>query len=289
MSERVRIAIVQAALPGERDDNLALVEQLIRAAASDGANIVVLPELFDGPYFPRTRDRAHHERALPLDGHPTVAHMQSLAAELGVVVPVSFYERDGARLFNSVAMVDADGAVLGVYRKSHIPSGPGYEEKDCFDPGDTGFLSWNTRYGSIGVGICWDQWFPEAARSMVLAGADLLIYPTTIGSEPEAPEVDTSGPWRRVMLGHAVANAVPIAAANRVGVEGDLTFYGCSFLADHTGELLADCGREKQEVVVVDIDLEAARAYRAAWGLFGDRRPELYLRLLAQVIEDEEE
>jgi len=274
--DQVRVGVVQAALPGERTENLACAEKLVRLSAEAGAQVVLLPELFDGPYFPRTIDPAHHDRALPLDGHPTVERMARLARELKVVLPVSFYERDGERLFNSVAMVDADGSVLGLYRKSHIPSGPGYEEKACFTPGDTGFRCWPTKYGSIGVGICWDQWFPEAARAMVLAGADLLLYPTTIGSEPEAPGVDTSGPWRRVMLGHAVANAVPLAAANRVGKEGQLEFYGSSFIADQRGELLADFDRVSEQVSVVPVDLAAAREYRRSWGFFGDRRPELY-------------
>lgn len=274
--ETVTVAVVQAALPGERESNLATVDRLVRACAGAGAEIIVLPELFDGPYFPRSIDQAHRDRALPMAGHPTVEFMCALARELGVVLPVSIYERDGESVFNSVALVDADGTVLGVYRKSHIPSGPGYEEKACFDPGDTGFRTWATRYGRIGVGICWDQWFPEAARAMVLQGADLLVYPSTIGSEPEDPKVDTSGPWQRVMLGHAVANAVPIVAANRVGAEGELEFYGSSFLADHRGEFLAKLGRDVEEFAVVPVDLGAAREYREAWGFFADRRPTLY-------------
>jgi N-carbamoylputrescine amidase len=279
MSGFVRLAVIQAALPAEREENLAIVIRLLRRAATEGAQVALLPELFDGPYFPRTVDRAHRERALPLEQHPTIECVQPVAAELGLVVPVSFYERDGRRLFNSVAMIDADGSILGVYRKSHIPSGAGYEEKECFDAGDTGFRCWQTRFGVIGVGICWDQWFPEAARAMTLAGADLLLYPSTIGSEPDDPNVDTSGPWRRVMLGHAVANAIPVAASNRVGREGALEFYGSSFVADHRGELVADLGRAKEEIAVVDVDLGAARAYREAWGLLRDRRPELYAAL----------
>lgn len=276
VAETVRVAIVQAALPAEREQNLTHAERLVRDAAGRGGQIVLLPELFDGPYFPRTLDAAHRDRALPLEGHPTVDFVCGLARELAIVVPVSFYERDGDRLFNSVAMVDADGSVLGLYRKSHIPSGPGYEETACFERGDTGFRCWSTRYGSIGVGICWDQWFPEAARAMVLAGADLLLYPTTIGSEPHAPDLDTSRSWQRVMVGHAVANAVPVAAANRVGVEGELTFYGSSFIADHRGEMLVELDRVSEQTAVVSLDLGESREYRRDWKFFGNRRPELY-------------
>lgn len=287
MSRTLRLAVIQAALPGERDANLQIVDRLVRRAAAEGAQVVLAPELFDGPYFPSTLDVAHRGRAMPSSGHPTIEAMRVLARELEIVIPTSFYERDGDRVFNSVAMLDADGSLLGVYRKSHIPAGPGYEEKDCFEAGDTGFRCWTTRYASIGVGICWDQWFPEAARAMVLEGADLLLYPSTIGSEPEDPEVDTSGPWQRVMLGHAVANAVPVAAANRVGREANLEFYGSSFVADHRGEVVARLSRDREEVAVVPIDLTEAREYRRAWGFFNDRRPELYSALVEPKASDD--
>ena len=196
--------------------------------------------------------------------------------ELGVVMPASVFERDGPHYYNSIAMIDADGSVLGTYRKSHIPDGPGYEEKFYFRPGDTGFRAWRTRFGTIGVGICWDQWFPEAARAMVLAGADLLLYPTAIGSEPNDPGLDTRDPWRRVMVGHAVANATPVAAANRIGTEDGQRFYGSSFIADQRGDLLVELGRDEETIGVAAIDLAAVRRYRASFGFFRDRRPELY-------------
>lgn len=281
-SGRLRLAVVQADLGGEREENLEIAEHWLRAAAAENAQVVLLPELFDGPYFPRMVDEANLARALPADGHPTIARVAALAAELAVVVPVSFYELDGDRHFNSVAMIDADGTTCGVYRKSHIPAGTGYEEKLCFVPGDTGFRVWRTRYGRIGVGICWDQWFPEAARAMTLAGAELLLYPSTIGSEPEDAQLDTRDSWRRVMVGHAVANAIPLAAANRVGSEGELRFYGSSFVADHRGDFIAELDRDDPGFVVCDVDLAAAHAYRRSWGFLRDRRPDLYGSLVAE-------
>ena len=217
--------------------------------------------------------------AAPLEAHRTVARMQALASDLGVVLPISFFERAGQVHYNSLVTIDADGAQLGVYRKSHIPDGPGYEEKFYFRPGDTGFRVWKTRHGNIGVGICWDQWFPEAARSMALQGAEILLYPTAIGTEPDTPEEDTQAPWQRVMVGHAVANAMPVAAANRIGTEGGLTFYGSSFACDQRGDMKAELGREAEGVAIASFDREELRRYRASWGFFRDRRPDLYDRL----------
>ena len=214
------IGVAQAPFGDDLETNLGRAEDLVREMVREGASIVVLPELFAYPYFCKVERDEFFDLAAPLQGHPVVARFARIAAELGVVLPVSFFERDGQAHYNSVAIVDGDGSVLGVYRKSHIPDGPGYEEKFYFRPGDTGFRVWSTRAGRIGVGICWDQWFPEAARAMVLAGAEVLLYPSTIGSEPTEPDLDTSAPWRRVMIGHAVANAVPVAAANRTGIEG---------------------------------------------------------------------
>jgi N-carbamoylputrescine amidase len=224
-------------------------------------------------------------RALPIEGHPTIAHFQEIAKELGVVLPISVYERANNALFNTVAMVDADGSMLGIYRKSHIPDGPGYTEKYYFSPGDTGFRVWNTRFGSIGVGICWDQWFPEGARAMALLGAEMLLYPTAIGSEPPNPKWDSSMHWQRVMQGHAGANLMPVIAANRtgreVGVKNEITFYGSSFIADATGAKVAEANREEETVLTATFDLDEIQAMRSSWGLFRDRRPELYVPLLS--------
>ena len=274
--EIVKVAVVQPALGGTRSENVARVERLVREAARGGANVVLVPELYEGPYFCKTESEEHFAQARAMSGHPGVEALAKLARELGIVMPASVFERDGPHYYNSIAMIDADGSVLGVYRKSHIPDGPGYEEKFYFRPGDTGFRSWRTRYGTIGVGICWDQWFPEAARAMVLAGADLLLYPTAIGSEPHDPGLDTRDPWRRVMIGHAVANATPVAAANRIGTENGQRFYGSSFVADARGDLLADMGRDEEGVAIATIDLAAVRRYRASFGFFRDRRPDLY-------------
>lgn len=280
MSE-LSVAVVQCPLgDSEVATNVARVEDQIRRAAAAGAQVILPPELFEGSYFPQREDEALFDRAHEAHGHPTIARMAALAAELEVVLPVSFFERAGQAHYNSLAMVDADGSVLGVYRKSHIPDGPGYEEKFYFRPGDTGFRVWHTRYGRIGVGICWDQWFPEAARAMTLMGAEVLLYPTAIGSEPEQPEMDTRDPWQRVMIGHAVANAIPVAAANRVGVEGDITFYGSSFIASPRGDKVAEMDRSESGFRLATFDREALRRGRAGWGFFRDRRPDLYGVLL---------
>jgi N-carbamoylputrescine amidase len=278
----IQVAVIQAPFGGPKAENLERAEHWVREAAAQGANLVLIPELFEGPYFCREEDEALFALAHPSDGHPTVVRFAGIAAELGIALPISFFERDGPHYYNSMAFVDETGVVLGVYRKSHIPDGPGYEEKFYFRPGNTGFRTWPTRWGRIGVGICWDQWFPECARAMVLDGADVLLYPTAIGSEPQTPDLDTKDPWQRVMVGHAVANAVPVAAANRIGTECGQTFYGSSFLANERGDLVAALGRQDEGVAVARFDLAAIRTYRAAFGLFRDRRPALYATLLKE-------
>jgi N-carbamoylputrescine amidase len=274
--EKLTLAAVQCALGGDVATNLARVEALVREAASRGARVILPPELFEGPYFCREQRDSFFAWARPAEGHPTIARFQALAKELGAAIPVSFFEKAGPAYYNSVAMVDERGELLGIYRKSHIPDGPGYEEKFYFRPGDTGFLTWATQPASLGVGICWDQWFPEAARAMVLKGADVLLYPTAIGSEPGRPELDTRDLWQRAMIGHAVCNVIPVVAANRVGTEGGQVFYGSSFIANHRGEKLAEMGRTEEGVIVAAIDLDLVRRDRASWGFFRDRRPELY-------------
>jgi N-carbamoylputrescine amidase len=240
-----------------------------------------MPELFEGRYFPHGQHEENFDRAQPVANHSTLRHFAALAAELSIVLPVSFFERDRQTYYNRIAIIDADGKQLGVYRKSHIPDGPGYQEKFYFRPGNTGFRAWQTRPAPIGVGICWDQWFPEAARAMVLDGADILFYPTAIGSEPEAPEIDTKDPWQRVMLGHAVANACAIVAANRVGKEGDILFYGSSFIANHRGDKLAELSRTEEGIAIAELDVSELRRQRASFGFFRDRRPDLYGVLVA--------
>ncbi len=277
VNETIRLAVVQMACNAERDKNLDKAERYVRQAAAEGATLVLLPELFEGAYFPQVEREAYFALAQPVEGHTFLPRFQALARELGVVLPISFFERANQAYYNSLAMIDADGTLLGVYRKAHIPDGPGYEEKYYFAPGDTGFRTWSTRVGLVGVGICWDQWFPEAARIMALQGADVVLYPTAIGSEPvEAGGLDTRRMWRRVMQGHAVANGVFVAAANRIGVEGDATFYGTSFVCDLEGEVMCDAGSEEEAVLHATLDVTAARAFRAGFGFFRDRRPDLY-------------
>jgi N-carbamoylputrescine amidase len=273
---KVTVGAIQCALPGPRASNLARVEGLVRDAAGRGARIVLPPELFEGPYFCREERSEWFAEARSLDEDEAVARLRSVARELGIVVPVSFFERAGPAYYNSVAIIDADGSVLGVYRKSHIPDGPGYEEKFYFRPGDTGFRVWQTRHAAIGVGICWDQWFPESARAMMLLGAEILFYPTAIGSEPHEPDLDTRDPWQRAMIGHAVSNVVPVVAANRTGSEGPQSFYGSSFVTDPRGEKVVELGRTDEGVIVATFDLESLARTRAAWGFFRDRRPDLY-------------
>lgn len=280
----LKVASLQMAMADDVDTNVATAERLVRSAAAEGAQVVLIPELFEGPYFCQDMDPDHFARALPVEGHPTVEHFCAVAAELGIVLPLSIYERANNATFNTVVMVDADGATLGVYRKSHIPDGPGYTEKYYFNPGDTGFRVWRTQHGVVGVAICWDQWFPESARCMALMGAEVLCYPTAIGSEPPDPTWDSSGHWQRVMQGHAGANLTPLVAANRVGREvgatTEITFYGSSFIADATGAKVAEAGRQGEAVLTAEFDLDALRTMRHGWGLFRDRRPELYGPLL---------
>ncbi len=281
MSQRqVTVAAVQSALTDDVSENVDRMTDLVRQAADRGAQVILMPELFEGHYFPRAQREEEFARARPAAGHPTIGHFSRLAAELGVVLPVSFFEADGPAHYNSIAIVDADGAVLGVYRKSHIPDGPGYQEKFYFRPGNTGFRAWKTRFACIGVGICWDQWFPESARAMALAGAEVLFYPTAIGSEPEEPDLNTFLPWQRAMVGHAVCNAVGLVACNRAGDEGLLQFYGRSFIADHQGELVASLGDDAHGFITARFDLDAMRQYRAGFGFFRDRRTSLYGPLL---------
>jgi N-carbamoylputrescine amidase len=279
------LAAIQMSMSDSRDDNVAKAERLVRQAASAGAKIILIPELFEDEYFCKEHDAAHHQRAMSIDENPTISHFQKIAADLNVVLPLSVYERAGNALFNTVVMVDADGSRMGVYRKSHIPDGPGYSEKFYFSPGDTGFRVWATKHGRVGVGICWDQWFPEAARVMALRGAEILLYPTAIGSEPSNSDLDSSGHWQRAMQGHAASNLTPVMAANRTGREvgraTEITFYGCSFICDATGAKVAEANRTEEAVLVATFDLEAQKLARTFWGLFRDRRPELYKPLLS--------
>ena len=278
---KVTFAATQFACSWDRRANVAKAKELVRAAAATGANVVLLQELFETPYFCQDQSPEHFKLAAEAKGNPLIAEMAELAKALNVVLPVSFFERAGQTYFNSLAMIDADGTVMGVYRKSHIPDGPGYQEKFYFTPGDTGFRSWRTRFGVLGAGICWDQWFPEAARAMALMGAEALFYPTAIGSEPPpASPLDSRDHWRRVMQGHAAANCMPLVASNRIGVEkgkaGELTFYGSSFIADATGALVAELGRGEEGITTATFDLDEIAKQRASWGLFRDRRPDLY-------------
>ncbi len=279
----VTVAATQMACDWNVLGNIARAERLVRDAARQGGQIILVQELFERCYFCQKQIPAYLEFATPLDANPAVVHFRKLAAELNVVLPVSFYERANNSLFNSVAVIDADGNVLGIYRKSHIPDGPGYSEKYYFSPGDTGFKVWDTRYARIGIGICWDQWFPECARAMALQGAELLLYPTAIGSEPHDATIDSRAHWVRVQQGHAAANVVPVIASNRVGceTEGDsaITFYGNSFIADASGDIVKAADTKSETVLVHSFDLDALAAQRRAWGLFRDRRPDLYASL----------
>lgn len=277
----VTIAATQMACDWDIDGNIARAEALVREAAGQGAQIVLLQELFATPYFCQDQSPDFFAHAQPFLDNPLIARFAKLAAELGVALPVSYFEKAGKAFFNSVAIVDADGTVLGNYRKSHIPDGPGYTEKFYFSPGDTGFKAWKTRFATIGVGICWDQWFPESARAMALKGAELLFYPTAIGTEPQDAGIDSAGHWQRAMQGSAAANVMPLVASNRIGTEPGLngtrlTFYGSSFITDPTGDIVCAADRQSQSVLVASFDLGALEARRRAWGVFRDRRPELY-------------
>ena len=280
----VTVAATQMACSNETDKNVSNAEKLVRQAASEGAQIILIQELFESQYFCMDQKEELFELSKPFENHPTIKKFSELAKELKVVLPVSFFEKANRAHYNSVAIVDADGSVLGKYRKSHIPDGPGYQEKFYFNPGDTGFKVWNTKYAKIGVGICWDQWFPEAARSMVLNGAELLLYPTAIGGEPEDDGFDSSDMWQRAMIGHSASNQIPVIASNRIGTEKGIDienyFYGRSFVTNHIGDKIAEGSRDKEEVLIGKINLSEAETLRNVWGVFRDRRPELYKGLL---------
>lgn len=280
---KVVVAATQMSCTWDREATLAKAEKLVREAASKGANIILLQELFETPYFCQRHDFEYMDLATTPEENPAVKRFQEVAKELDVVIPVSFFERAGNAAFNSIAIIDADGTVLGKYRKTHIPDGMPYAEKFFFTPGDTGFKVWKTKYATIGVGICWDQWFPEAARCMALLGAEILFYPTAIGSEPVL-QTDSKPHWQRCMQGHAAANIMPVVASNRIGHEvqkdSEMTFYGSSFIADETGGLVAEADRETEGVITAEFDLDAIAQKRREWGVFRDRRPEMYGTLL---------
>lgn len=277
---KVTFAATQMACVEDSDENIRRAEELVRAAAERGANVILVQELLETPYFCKDMDNRYFELARSAEANKVLEHFRPVARELSVVLPVSFFERANNTYFNSIGIIDADGAVLGIYRKSHIPDSPGYQEKFYFSPGDTGFRVWQTRFARIGVAICWDQWFPEAARSMALAGAEVLLYPTAIGSEPGYPEIDSCGHWQRVMQGHAAANCMPVVASNRIGREKgtscDVTFYGSSFITDNTGKKLVEADRTSEDIITAEFDLARMDRERTAWGLFRDRRPDLY-------------
>ncbi len=287
----ITVAALQLGFTADIDKNIANVSRLVREAAARGAQVILPPELFEGEYFCRVEDEGLFANAKPTAQHKAVLAMQALAAELKVTIPTSFFEADGPHHYNSLAMIGPDGAIQGVYRKSHIPDGPGYEEKFYFRPGNTGFKVWDGPAAAgttgsrakIGVGICWDQWYPETARAMMLMGAEMLFYPTAIGSEPHDTSLDTARLWRRAMVGHAVSNVVPIVAANRIGVEHGQTFYGTSFICDERGDIRAELGREEEGVITATLDLALVKRHRAAFGFFRDRRPELYGRLVEDI------
>ncbi len=278
----ITVAALQLGFTADIDRNIAKVSRLVREAAARGAQVVLPPELFEGEYFCRVEDEGLFANAKPTAEHKAVRAMQELARELNIHIPTSFFEADGPHHYNSLAMIDPDGRIQGVYRKSHIPDGPGYEEKFYFRPGNTGFKVWDgpTR---LGVGICWDQWYPETARALMLMGAEVLFYPTAIGSEPHDTSLDTARLWRRAMVGHAVSNVVPVVAANRVGVEHGQTFYGTSFITDERGDILAELDREEEGVITATLDITRVKRHRAAFGFFRDRRPELYGRLVQDI------
>ena len=280
---KVVVAATQMSCTWDREATLAKAEKLVREAAAKGANIILLQELFETPYFCQRHDFEYMDLATTPEENPAVKRFQKVAKELDVVILVSFFERAGNAAFNSIAIIDADGTVLGKYRKTHIPDGMPYAEKFFFTPGDTGFKVWKTKYGTIGVGICWDQWFPEAARCMALLGAEILLYPTAIGSEPVL-QTDSKPHWQRCMQGHAAANIMPVVASNRIGHEvqknSEMTFYGSSFIADETGGLVAEADRETEGVITAEFDLDAIAQKRREWGVFRDRRPEMYGTLL---------
>ncbi|EQM46782.1 N-carbamoylputrescine amidase [Vibrio parahaemolyticus VPCR-2010] len=276
----MKFAALQLTKSWDLEENLAKAKKAIREAAQNGANVILPQELFAAPYFCKKQEAKYFELAEETENCRLIKEMSALAKELGVVIPVSYFEKAGNTFFNSLVMIDADGTVLDNYRKSHIPDGPGYSEKYYFSPGDTGFKVWQTKFGKFGAGICWDQWFPELARSLALHGAEAIFYPTAIGSEPQDPTLDSRDHWQRTMQGHSAANLVPVIASNRVGTEVDdgieTTFYGSSFITDHTGAKIAEAPREGETIIYAEIDLAATAKARHAWGLFRDRRPDLY-------------
>lgn len=280
---KVKVAATQMSCSWNREEVLDKAEKLVRKAAAEGANIILLQELFETPYFCQKQKFEYFDLAKPLSENAAVKRFTEVAKELQVVLPISFYEKAGNTAFNTIAIIDADGTILGTYRKTHIPDGLPYAEKFYFTPGDTGFKVWKTKYADIGVGICWDQWFPEAARSMALLGAELLFYPTAIGSEPTL-NIDSKPHWQHAMQGHAAANIMPVIASNRIGTETDdessMTFYGSSFIADQTGTIVEEADRETESVLIHEFDLDAIAQMRREWGVFRDRRPEMYGTLM---------
>lgn len=283
MAKLVTVAATQMACTWDTEGNIARGEKLVRQAAAEGAQIILLQELFEAPYFCIEQDPKHFALASTVEESRLIRHFSQLARELQVVLPISWFERCNTAHYNSLVVIDADGSVLDTYRKTHIPNGPAYQEKQYFTPGDTGFKVWQTRYARIGVGICWDQWFPETARSLALKGAELIFYPTAIGSEPDYPDIDSQPHWTRTQQGHAAANLTPVIASNRIGTEASLlhpdyqmTFYGSSFIADETGALVKQADKTSECVLVHTFDLDAVRQRRIAWGVFRDRRPQMY-------------
>lgn len=277
---KVKVAATQMSCSSNIDKNIFKAEKFVREAANKGAQIILLQELFETPYFCQKEKSDYYIYASEVEQNKAINHFKKIAQELKVVLPISFYEKKNYARYNSIAIIDATGEVLGTYRKSHIPDGPGYEEKFYFNPGDTGFKVWNTRYGKIGVGICWDQWYPEAARCMALMGAEMLFYPTAIGSEPQDGSIDSKDHWQACMLGHAAANLIPVIASNRVGAEEDedskITFYGSSFIAGPQGNKIVEANRTEETVLVAELDLDQLETQRIEWGIFRDRRPDLY-------------
>lgn len=280
----VKVAAIQMQMSSDQEVNRTKAESFVRQAASNKAKIILLPELFEGLYFCKDMDKEYFSWAQRRDNNPLLLQFSAVAKELGVVILVSYFEKTDEKFYNSLVVIDSDGTILENYRKTHIPDGPGYEEKFYFTPGDSGFKVWKTAYGTIGAGICWDQWFPETARSLALMGAELIFYPTAIGSEPEI-HVDSKDHWQRVQMGHAAANTTPVVVANRIGVEAgkscSLTFYGSSFMTDYTGAKIAEASRDKEEIIYAEYDLEKNRKQKEYWGLFRDRRPECYQALVA--------
>lgn len=280
----VKVAATQMSCSWSVEENIAKAEKLVRQAAAAGAQIILLQELFETPYFCQKEKPEYYDLALSVSENRAIQHFSAVAKELAVVLPISFYERRNNARYNSIAVIDADGTNLGIYRKSHIPDGPGYEEKFYFNPGDTGFKVWPTRYATIGIGICWDQWYPETARCLALMGAELLFYPTAIGSEPNEPTVDSKDHWQMCMRGHAAANLVPVIASNRIGSETDedstITFYGSSFIAGPQGQLIAEADRTSEGILTAEFDRDELAALRAGWGIYRDRRPDLYRAIL---------